>query len=452
MCAVAAGVALSVGSQRAAVADLGLTFDATASATAFNASFSNPSIPLGISPQLAGPTAQAHLTSLGQSDGLAAFPDLGEALEGAPGVLGGIIGAPVPSYPLFVTTQYGDDTKQVAAPGLTLKSSSQRSVVEAQATAGQAAIGADSTARVASDQTKGVTAYAHGVFNVIALPGVGSMSGVESTTTVNRTPDGTLTRSSSLSFARLEVPGLAVTLPKTTPTSVPLPIPLPIPIPTLPPFPPIPIPFGGQKVAAPDIGFVDGYFTITLPFIGGPQRFVVPAGTVLSALKALGMQVSYQAPVETQDGLIGAALEIKTNLPSPPNNPVYNGATAVSYTVGRTVGEVRLAPGASDGVAAPTNVSSTPSVAADGGVSSSPPASAADGTVGATGTSGLSAIGAVALQPPGSAAATRLPAAALVSRIPRKGGLPGIYLVVVLVGSLGYLSLHALRLLGVRFL
>lgn len=449
MCAVAAAVALSVGGQRAALADLGLTFDATAAATAFNASFSNPSIPLGISPQLAGPTAQAHLTSLGQSDGLAAFPDLGEALEGAPGVLGAIVAAPVPSYPLFVTTQYGDDTKQVAAPGLTLRSSSQRSVVEAQATAGQAAVGADSTARVASDQTKGVTAFAHSVFNVIGLPGVGSMSAVESTTTVNRTPEGKLARSSSLSFGHLQVPGLAVTLPKTTPDSVPLPLPLPIPIPTLPPFPTVPIPFGGQRVAAPDIGFVDGYFTITLPFIGGPQRFVLPAGTVLSALEAMGMQVSYEAPVETQDGLIGAALEIKTNLPSPPNNPVYNGATAVSYTVGRTVAEVRLAAAGPDQVAGPTGPTSPG--AADGPFASSTPSGAVDGTVGATGTPAQLATGPATVQPPASVGAPRLPAA-LASRIPRKGGLPGIYLVVVLVASLGYLSLHALRLLGVRFL
>ena len=70
-------------------------------------------------------------------------------------------------------------------------------------------------------------------------------------------------------------------------------------------------------MVAPHIGFENGYFTVALPQFGD-KRWTVPASTVLSALKGVGIEATYSAPVPIVQngktvGVLGAALQFSTH-------------------------------------------------------------------------------------------------------------------------------------------
>ncbi|MGQ0844020.1 MAG: hypothetical protein ACT4QF_07775 [Sporichthyaceae bacterium] len=304
------------------------SYEALASATGVRTIFSNQSIPLGVEPQLQGPTAQAKQTSLQQSDALAAFPFPGEELAGAPGVVGGALGVAAPPYPFLVTSAFGDDVKRLSYPGVELSSESGETVTQASATAGSKGAGATSTARIAREGQE-VLAKASTDADGIRLGESLIVNGLKASATAARDAAGKLTRSSTLSFASISAPGLELGLPSPPSADGP-----------------------GSKLAAPSIGFVNGQFTVTVPG-SDPVATPIPAKDVFDAFAAAGYKITYQAPQETADGIVGAGLQIATTLPSPPDGSPggLSGETPVTFSLGLARAEISYAKGAETAVA-----------------------------------------------------------------------------------------------------
>jgi hypothetical protein len=331
-------VALSLfGSTGAHAASPQVNFTGIASADGFDVTVSNPSIPLNLVVEGAGPTAQASLSSLQESDGFASFPYPGQDVVSLPGLLSGafLAGAPVPAYPLYTQTSYGDPATSANFPGISLTSQSQLSECHATAVVGTAGIGFTADAQVDQASDSSVTAVSSAKFNGIQLGPLLSLSGVVSTASEVLQPDGTFKSSSSLSIADISIPGLALTIPKSTPSSVGIPIPIPglpqLPRPTLPV---IPIPLGGTTLLAPQIGLDNGQFTLTLPIGTGKQTFALPAQAIFDYLKVAGINITYEAAQTTPTSVISPALTFSTVLPAPPPNNYFNGPTPVNITIG----------------------------------------------------------------------------------------------------------------------
>ena len=410
------------------VANAQFTFDALASADGAEMVASNPSIPLGVPIQGAGPSTQARLTSLPTSDAFASFPFPGQAVAGAPGVGNGVLPVPLlPAYPFIISSGLGDDPRNQTAPGLSLEAASERLSARSRAVVGSEASGSESTAQVTADPDNGVTAVAHAVSRGLELLDSVRFAAVESRARVTRDSSGELTRSSSLTFSRLSVPGLNYTLPPEAGA------------------------FAGQTLSGVEFSFTDGNFFAALPFAGAPQNVPVSSESVISALKSAGIHATYQAPIQTPDGIVGAAFTMATDLPAPPPNGSYDGPTHVTYTVGRSAASVSLNP-IND---SPTSFGGLPAPAG-------------------TGTAGADAAGAPGTLPsidaavaPGSAVNQGVPPtvdlvtgsgapsagivpAALSRRAFDSGHLSDLYLLLAALGGLGFLCAHAIRLRGVR--
>lgn len=329
-----------------ALADNGPSFDATANAYGVDLTVANETIPLGIVPEASGPVALAHLDSLGDSDALASFPYPGEIVASLPGLAGALTnGIPFPAYPFLVATGAGDSPKDIAAPGIAMHAESGRSAASSRAVFGEEGSGGTSAARVEMLSDNSVRSSASAKFGVDLLGALG-LDAVQSSAKVTADPfTGELTREAHLSIGQITVGGLSLTLPTSTPGTVPVPIPIPG-APKIPPLdiPQLPVFFGGQTLAAPDLGFEDGTFTITLPLLGSAQKFAIPADTVLSALKALGIGVTYQAAQKTTTGVVAPVLTFDYTAPAPPKNKYASGPTHFYVAVGRSTASVTLRP------------------------------------------------------------------------------------------------------------
>jgi hypothetical protein len=305
-----------------------------------------------------------------------------------------------------------------------------------------------------------VHATASATMNVTQLGGLLTLSGVESSATEVMAPDGTIQGTSSLTIGRIGIPGLRLTVPTSTPSAVAIPIPIPG-VPQLPilKFPPIPIPFGGVTLSAPDIGFVDGVFTLTLP-IGGKQTYALPAQAVLDAFKALGVTMTFQAAHKTATSIVAPALSIRTTLPAPPQNSYFNGPTPIEVTLGRSSASIQgtVTPGA--GSSADVG-GSTPS---DTGGPTTPADLGTGGTAGTPGTPGtpgspLSSVGsspsgaAPALATPTSGGRALGPSSRRTLAAARRSGLGSVfdlYLILLAVGVIGIVASQVLSYVGVR--
>lgn len=405
------------------------TYEAAASATGVKVIFSNQSIPLGVAPQIQGPTAQAKQTSLHQSDAYAAFPYPGEEVAGFPGVLGGTVGIPAPAYPFVVSTAYGDDVRRLNYPGIELSSESGETITQATATGGSKGIGLTSIARISRDGDS-VTATAASDADGLRLGDSLVLNGLRAAAGAGRDTTGKLVRTSSLSFSSLSVPGLALAVPAPPGSAGP-----------------------PQKLTAPQIGFSDGTFTVTLP--GAPTSVTpLPAKDVLAAFEAAGYHITYQAPQDTADGIIGAGLQIATTLPAPPpGSPAgLSGQTPVTFSIGlaraeisyRASSDTGAGPSSSEPVAAPPAQGyGTPPAA---GLPAGSPAAAVPGAgAGMTATvehaSGVSE--ATSAQP------VRL-ASLAAARTPLHTDIGWLYLMVAAIGGAGLASIAALRWAGGR--
>jgi|GEM_PF-1368588 len=299
--------------------------------------FSNPSIPGGVRPEGGGPQTDASQTSLSRGDANASFPYFGDVVPTAPGVVSGLFGFPVPPYPLTASSTYGSAPGAANYPGVTLSAVSRASSTVADAVVGTAGAGAAAHSEVEQAGDGAVRSAAAASSPLTTLGPLVSLKGVDSVVRVSAAPDGLLTRSSNFSIDQIEVPGLVLRIPEQTPGSYPIPVPFAIPGVPAPqpiPAPPIPIPAGGQTITQPRIGFVNGVFTISLPFAGKTQEYALPAQPVLDAFRAQGVALNYTSPRETKDGLIGGVFTVEYTLPPPPPNDYYHGATPATFVIG----------------------------------------------------------------------------------------------------------------------
>lgn len=322
-------------------------FDGTASGYAFVLQVANPeTIPLGITPEADGPTAQSRLSSIQQSDSFAAAPYFGEAITGIPGLAGSLVGVPLPPYPLIVSTGFGDAPAEKSFGAVSLQATSDLLASTAQAVAGDGAAGSSSRTRVAVAADQGVTAEAVTRVGGIELSGLLDIGSVRSVVTAVRDPAGTLKTSSTLTVVGVTVPALRLPVPDCTPS-----LPVPVDLPTYC-LSSVPLPGGlaGKVLVAPSLSFEDGTVTVTTaPQAGvGPVSFEVPLQDALDALAAAGVDATYSAPRSLTgqegkvNGISGAVLTLTTRLPPPPP-PVdqqVQGPTTATLILGRSTAQV----------------------------------------------------------------------------------------------------------------
>jgi hypothetical protein len=333
----------------------GPSFDATANAYGVDAVLSTTSLPLGLNPEGAGPVAQAHLNSLGQSDAFASSPYPGDTAENAPGLANALIPVQiVPEYPLIASTQAGDDPRTVAFPGITLSARSGASLAQATGITGETSTGGTSTARVEQSGDGSVTAEGDANFNGLVLGPELTVSSVESEAKVVADGySGKLTKTEKLTIGHISVPGLNLTLPTTSPSSLPLLNPIPgLPQPPQITLPTFPVPLGGTTISAPDLGLEDGQFVIHSPIGGTTQTYAVPTAAVVTALAAAGITLTVQQPQDLTTGIEAGGVTFSYEVAAPPSNPLYNGPTRATFSLGRSIAMVTLNPVQSDSTSA----------------------------------------------------------------------------------------------------
>ena len=467
----AAPLALLVVASPTARAD-GPDFDAHANVDGVLITATNPSLPLGLVVTAAGPTATAHLDSLGDSEAMAAFPYPGEQVVALPGEESGIYGVPLPSYPLIAATAYGDKPKDISYGLATLHAESATGLATGKAVTGLSNSGGTGTARVESDAYGGVTATADSTFNALDLGGLLTLTGVQSHAETTVDAGGNRANVTSLSIGGISAPGLSIVIPKTTPTNGTLPNPIPG-LPQLPAtkLPGIPLPFGGQTIPAPHIGFDNGAFTIQLPIPGQPATtFAVPAQAVSDAFAGIGVTLGYEPAATTATGATSPSLTFHYDVPSPPANQYFSGSTPVTETVGHAETSVTLHPAAGSLGGLTGGVGATGATSGTVAAGDTPPPAAATGTSnGASvpaalgggafdsgslpsgiseGTASEAAAPALADAPAGQSGAPSTALAAVRGPI---GDISNLYLLTVGATVLVLVVAGVLRTLGVRF-
>jgi hypothetical protein len=434
-------------------------FGASASAGGFEFSFTNSRLPVVQTYEFTTPATAATISSLGDSQSFASAPYPGDVVQNLPSVAGALVPVPIPPYPFYVAAGSGEDPKEVNYPGLNLRAEAGATVVQARGS-----VGADGAGGVSSSRTEvlgdgAVRAIGSAVYKILDLGSQVTFHGVDSVAEVTASANGKLTRTSSLSIARIQIPGLAVTIPQSSPATVPL----PNPIPGTPQAPPARLPqiplgaAGGRTIEQPDIGFDNGRFSIVLPFLGG-NRYELPATVLADALKAAGISMTFQQTRTTKTGLIAPALTVSYDVAAPPDNPLYSGPGTVRYVVGATAASANVQP---DNAASSTGTSATtdPGAAnpADSG-SGSVPADEVDPAAGVLPSFGAGIGNGTIPFAPGSTAPVHRDGANDVSLVsadkaiysaPFTKDLSAIYLIVVALAAVAVLA-SVLRQLGVR--
>jgi hypothetical protein len=206
-----------------------LAFAATSGADGVRITLHIQGFPLSDTPvDAGGPTAQASLDSLGNTDGYAALPDPGSLVISVPGLITGLastgaVGLPpaqlptLPSYPLAVTSgPTAPDVSGGAGPYV-ISAQSSPTATTAQAAAGLSLSGAgnaslitaSASTTVASDGT--VTSTATSDSQGLAI-GPLTIGDVKSVATVTISPDGTVDPTSSLQIGAMQIGGVPVDL------------------------------------------------------------------------------------------------------------------------------------------------------------------------------------------------------------------------------------------------
>ena len=328
-------------------ADVDSYYQASARSVVVDSYFSNSTIPGGVRPEGGGPQTDVVQSSLDKGDANASFPYFGDYVATAPGVVSGLFGFPVPPYPLTASSTFGGAPARVNYPGIELSATSRSTSTVADAIAGSAGSGAVSHSEVDESPDGNVIASATASAPLTVLGPLVSLKGVDSAVSVVADANGTLTRTSNFSIDEIAVPGLVLRLPEQSPSSYPIPFPFPIPGVPAPepiPAPSFPVPNGGTTLVEPRIGFRNGYFVVTQPFEGKPQSYAVPADAVVSAFQAQGVTLSYTAPTQTKDGILGGVFTVQYTFPAPPENPFYQGETPATFIIGDTRAAVSRAP------------------------------------------------------------------------------------------------------------
>lgn len=416
----------------AAEADVDSFYSATARSVFVDGYFSNQTIPGGVRPEGGGPQTDVSQSSLDKGDATANFPYFGDFVATAPGVVSGLFGVPVPPYPLTASSTFGGAPASVNYPGIALNANSRANSTVADAVVGSAGSGATSHSEVDETADGTVTAAASNSSPLTVLGPLVSLKGFDSSVVVSADSNGTLTRTSNFAISQISVPGVVLRIPEGSPSSFPVPFPVPIPgVPAPAPIPapplPVPAPFAGATITEPKIGFINGFFTVSLPFAGETQQYALPAEPVLQAFSAQGVTVRYTAPQKTEAGLFGGVFTVQYTIPAPPDNPFYSGPTPATFIVGNAE-------------AAVTRAADNPVIAAGGAAGTVGTAvGAADGSLPA-GTDGIAApanLGAGAL--PGAVDSSGVPTVNLVPQASGDGS-SGLGAALVSAGLPAFLS------------
>ncbi|MGQ0630948.1 MAG: hypothetical protein ACT4P1_07885 [Sporichthyaceae bacterium] len=312
-------------------------YEARARSVFVDGFFANGSIPAGVRPEGGGPQTDAAQSSLDQGDANASFPYFGDLVPTLPGVLGGLFGVPVPPYPLTATSTFGAGPAKVSYPGIELTATSRATSTVSDAVVGSSGSGATAHSEIDENSDGSVVALASTSSPLTVLGPLVSLKGFDSVVRVSADATGAITRQANFSVDEISVPGLVLRIPEQSPSSIPVPVPVPIPgAPAPPPIPapPIPFPMGGETITEPKIGFINGFFTISLPFAGETQKYALPAEPVMDAFKAQGVSLNFTAAQKTKTGLLGGVLTVQYTVPAPPDNPIYQGPTPATFILG----------------------------------------------------------------------------------------------------------------------
>ncbi len=335
-------------------------YNASARSVVVDSYFSNSTIPGGVRPEGGGPETDVAQSSLDKGDANASFPFFGDYVPTAPGVVSGLFGFPVPPYPLTASSTFGGDPAHVNYPGIELSAVSRSTSTVADAIFGSAGSGGVSHSEVDESPDGNITALANASSPLTVLGPLVSLKGFESVVSATADANGTLTRTSNFSIDEIAVPGLVLRIPDQSPGSIPIPFPFPVPgVPAPAPIPvqSFPVPNGGATLVEPKIGFINGYFVVQ-PLQGDPQKYVVPADSVVQAFKAQGVTLAYTAPQNTKDGIVGGVFTVNYTFAAPPDNSFYKGPTPATFIIGASSAAVQRAPqtaGGPEGGLATTN-------------------------------------------------------------------------------------------------
>jgi hypothetical protein len=408
-----------------------LSFDAVATAYGNLVTLDNPSIPLGVSVFETAPESRARLTSLGESSALAAGPYLGDTLTNFVFAQPGANGLGETDYPLVVSTLAGEEPKDRNAPGVALHAESGLSLALATANLGQPSSGSTSRSRAELTQD-GLTTTAETSSDGLVLFDKVQLGAVSARATTVVDSSGRRTSTARMTIAHLSATGLSITVPKAVPAAAPAPL----------GGTPIPPPLGGMRIAGPDLGVVDGAFTVTIPGLG-PQRYAVPAQAVEDGLKAIGVTMRFQAAQRTPTGIVAPTVTFGTVLPAPPSNAQYHGPTPVTVTFGRASTSV---------TAHPLPAAATPTFTGTGDLAGDAPPSTA---VAPPQLGSVPLPGAGSGAAPVTAAGPAQVAPAYSTPLVNTGAAPPadlsqIYVLLVAVAVVAFTSATVLRVLGVR--
>lgn len=298
-------------------ADAAAVFTTQAEAYPFRSATANPTTPLGLTLEGFGPYARAKLDSLGSSDAVASAPYPGEVVSGATGLVASITGAQVPGYPFFLLSAAGDEPKEVNYPFSSLSTESGSAAAVASATLGSDFSGADARTRAERLADGSAQAIAESTFDVLELGDNVTIRGLRTVARVVADPNGKLTRTSDLSFQSITAPGLRYETPCAVPPQIPVPADLPC-----------------AQFSAPTLAFANGQFFFASPD-GTEQAAPLDSAALAEALRNAGMTMSYQAPQQTKDGIIGSGITLEFNFPEIPDNPTgYEGVTNQKFAIG----------------------------------------------------------------------------------------------------------------------
>ncbi|MDQ2649089.1 MAG: hypothetical protein M3Z03_06010 [Actinomycetota bacterium] len=259
-------------------------------------------------------TAQASLTSFGESTAFSSTPYPGSVPVSAPGLVDGLLGSTpgippellsivnVPDYPLIATSSFPSTPSSNVTVG-TLSMDAQSRARES------AAITTDginrTEARVVADDTSDVvTAKATSVVGSVDVGPLLQLGGVRSSATVTQDADGDLDRSTEFSVASLSVLGTQLRVTN-----------------------------DGIELAG-----------INLPV--GLGSVLDPVQQLLAALQDQGTSIRFVDATETTDGVISAGLIVESTFDLGVNGIV----ATVTITLGRTFASVSNAarPGLDD--------------------------------------------------------------------------------------------------------
>ena len=216
--AAAAALAAVLTTGSAGAAEFTGSYFASANADGVRLTFIAPAASLSdTAADVAGPSAQAAMDSIGTSRAFASFPYPGETVVTSTGLVRTLSGAPVPDYPLYANSDHPlVPSQQIGSGVFALRADSAARRSAATASVGLAVEGAGTLGLVRSTASTDATgdaviSEAQSVIDSLSI-GPLRLGHVVSTARVSLGPDGQLTRQSSTDVVGATVAGVDVAI------------------------------------------------------------------------------------------------------------------------------------------------------------------------------------------------------------------------------------------------